>query len=257
MVNEGLLSLKGTNLDNSKIKNEYVITALSTESDKSTKCTNIDSKASWDDDNVIYICTNLNSKGEVTGSNLATIDPTKYNNKTNVTNEPYYFKGPYPNNYVDISKSKFANSELLITKITFNFSSGKEEHIFFNPIRILYIDRDDSIVLHGVLNRIGLDSVKCDTILNNNYSGSSYEITNKTFYNNFREKWSNNSRCVKQKDFYNTAIYSESKPGDISWIYDESVNKYMEYGIIISLPSSVKIKSGTGTEENPFILEEK
>lgn len=240
LVNEGLLSLKGTKLDNSKIKNEYVITALSTESGNSTECTNIDSKASWDNDKVIYICTNLNSKGEVTGSNLATIDPTKYNNRTKVSSEPYYFKGPYPNNYIDINNSNFDGKDLLLQK-QFNGSSDENGYSLVSNIRILYIDRDDRIIIIGTFQTA--TPMTCLNILNGSVRGD--------VFRSFNNKFKTISRCIKSKDIFNTSIYSETENNMVSWVSN------LENEIIMSLSTSVKIKSGTGTEENPFILEEK
>ena len=117
LVNEGLLDLSVTTLDDKDIEDEYVITALSTENDKSTECTNIDSKASWDKDNVIYICTNLNSGS----TNLQIIDPTKSSNAIKVSKEPYYFRGANIRNYAKLGDIIY---------------------------QILYIDTDDSIVLY-------------------------------------------------------------------------------------------------------------
>ena len=57
LVNEGLLSLKGTNLSDKDIKNKYTITALSTPTGNEEDCVDISTKTSWDASKAIYICT--------------------------------------------------------------------------------------------------------------------------------------------------------------------------------------------------------
>lgn len=267
LVNEGLLSLKGTKLDNSKIKNEYVITALSTESGNSTECTNIDSKASWDNDKVIYICTNLNSKGEVTGSNLATIDPTKYNNRTKVSSEPYYFKGYTARNYVKYNDTLF---------------------------RIYFVDTDDTLVLYNQ-NSFG------DTFKNETKSITSYNAANSvTFYkkyypvycqDNLDEKRIarngkissstvfegetditsvdviNTSYCTDDRTDINSTNSSTEAFLDTWMNFDAHIavatktgtNTYIKPsgGYKIHLNNSFKLGSGTGDYSNPYILEKK
>ena len=120
LVNEGLLSLKGTKLTENDIKNQYVVTFLGG-TGSTENCEPITSVNSWSNNQPIYLC--MNSDGS--GSNLAIIDPTKYSNKTAVSNEPYYFKGMNPMNYIIVQKKDE-------TKVT---------------CRIVFVDRDDSIVV--------------------------------------------------------------------------------------------------------------
>lgn len=266
LVNEGLLSLKGTKLDNSKIKNEYVITALSTESGNSTECTNIDSKASWDNDKVIYICTNLNSKREVTGSNLATIDPTKYNNRTKVSSEPYYFKGYTARNYVKYNDTLF---------------------------RIYYVDTDDTLVLYNQ-NSFG-DTFKNETkSITSYYAGSSVTYFGQYYpvycKDNLDEKRVarngkiNSSRVFEgETDITSVDVINASYcTDDVTNIYSNSsannfLDTWMDFyahiddsartgtrlsikpsgGYKIHLNNSFKLGSGTGDYANPYILEKK
>ena len=112
LQNEGLIDLKGV-ID--KKDDDYVVAMLG--DIEPNECQSPYIKGSWQINSTsapIYICT----KSDGSGSNLATIDPTKYSNKTYVSNEPYYFRGMDPNNYINISGSTY---------------------------RIYYIDRDDSI----------------------------------------------------------------------------------------------------------------
>ena len=57
LINEGLLSLKGTNLSDKDIKKQYTITALSTPTGNKKDCVDINTKTSWDESKAIYICT--------------------------------------------------------------------------------------------------------------------------------------------------------------------------------------------------------
>lgn len=265
LVNEGLLSLKGTKLDNSKIKNEYVITALSTESGNSTECTNIDSKASWDNDKVIYICTNLNSKGEVTGSNLATIDPNTSSNRIKASQEPYYFKGAVARNYVKYGDKLY---------------------------RIYYIDTDDTLVLYSEesfgntfngkilpissysvgTRKDGRDSIYCNGVDNiprlgeEKYSSSSegetaindYDIV-KTSYCVFSNNTIDDYRYIL--DAWMKYSWDSERGSHYYYIatkrYAGRISGYIPYAYKIHLNSSFKLGSGTGDYANPYILEEK
>ena len=249
LVNEGYLSLEGTKLTNNDIKNQYVVTFLGG-TGSTENCEQITSTNSWSNNQPIYLC--MNSDGS--GSNLATIDPTKYGNKTIVSNETYYFKGRYPDNYVDISNSDF---------------DGKDElkNAELVEFRILSIGNDDSISLFAKVN--------------GPYGGTScYEVLNKNSYSswdNFINKWKASSRCITTKDLYNTVGTNAGIVG--RWIcsdtfvntglnntksgyYYESCNDIGPHsderkGIIIELPSNIKINSGTGIESKPYILKSK
>ena len=242
LVNEGLLSLKGTKVNEKMIENEYVITALSTGSTTSTECTNIDSKASWDSDHVIYICTNLNNKGEVTGSNLATIDPTKYGNKTTVSNEPYYFKGLYPNNEIVFDdKTQIICDRHEGDKIRKDVSINWRYHI-----AIRYIDRDDSIVF--VLSQNNLYCTNC------HYEcrvASNDEEVSVTYISN-REEPFYKATLDQNKIGVNFYNIKSNWLGSVS-SRDGSMN--YKYNFEFRLPQKCKIKSGTGADDNPFVVD--
>ena len=88
LVNEGLLSLKGTNLSEKDIKNQYTITALSTPTGNEEDCVDISTKTSWADSKAIYICTYNKASDGKDSSNII-----------GDTNE-YIAKGANPNNWI-------------------------------------------------------------------------------------------------------------------------------------------------------------
>lgn len=123
LINDGLLSLENTNLKQSDIENEYVITALTNSVQSSTNnCIDIRTETSWKNtsSSPIYICTN--SSG---GTNLSIINTNEVGNLNNVSREPYYFRGAFANNYVKLK-------------------TGDE-----TKYRIMYVDIDDSLVLYS------------------------------------------------------------------------------------------------------------
>ena len=121
LVNEGLLSLKGTKLTENDIKNQYVVTFLGG-TGSTENCEPITSVNSWSNNQPIYLC--MTSDGS--GSNLAIIDPSTSSNMIKASKEPFYFKGSDPNNYIKVKKSD--ESEVMA--------------------RILFVDTDDSIVIY-------------------------------------------------------------------------------------------------------------
>lgn len=128
LVNEGLLSLENTDLNNGDIEGEYVITALSTATGNSEDCVDIRTETSWYEGSSapIYICTKNDGS-----SNLMMVNNSEIGNQNIVKKEPYIYKGISPNNFVMYNGN--------------------------GPYRIYYIDTDDSIVL--VNNSSGFGSV--------------------------------------------------------------------------------------------------
>ena len=266
LVNEGLLSLKGTKLDNSKIKNEYVITALSTESGNSTECTNIDSKASWDNDKVIYICTNLNSKGEVTGSNLATIDPNTSSNRIKASQEPYYFKGAVARNYVKYGDKLYRiyyidtdDTLILYSEESFgNTFNGKILPISSYSVGTRNSNTKNTIYCNGVDNIPRLGEEKYSSSSEGETAIDDYDVV-KTSYCVF----SNNTINVHYPpilDAWMKYSWDTDRSGDYyiaTRRYGGRVSGYIPYAYKIHLNSSFKLGSGTGDYANPYILEEK
>lgn len=123
LINDGLLSLENTNLKQSDIEDEYVITALTNSTQSSTNnCIDIRTETSWKNTSSapIYICTDSNGN-----SNLSIINSNEVGNLNNVSREPYYFRGAFVNNYV-----KLKNGD-------------------GTKYRIMYVDTDDSLVLYN------------------------------------------------------------------------------------------------------------
>lgn len=227
LVNEGLLSLDGTKLNNEDIKNQYVITFLGKTGESGTdNCEQITSTTSWGNDKEIYLC--MNSDGS---SNLATIDPTKYSNKTNVANEPYYFTGFYPHNYV-----KYNDANKLQCNLYRRYNNHFIKNLTLGDFKILYVDRDDTITL---------------VAKDNDNSNSSYYIKC-----SFEDK--DIDFGVRQGDVINTITNYNSTElaSKESWLgYLGGETPRFNYNIKLRLPNSCKIKSGTGASDNPFQID--
>ena len=95
LINEGLLSLKGTNLSDKDIKNKYTITALSTDTGNKKDCIDINTKTSWDDSKAIYICM-YNNSDDGSGSK----ENTAVEKLISINSNHYTAKGENPNNWV-------------------------------------------------------------------------------------------------------------------------------------------------------------
>lgn len=218
LVNEGLIDVGNINLND---KTDYVIALLGSE-DSNSKCTGVYTATEWDlgSGKTIYICTD--SKGN---SNLATIDPTKYGNKTYVSNEPYYFKGLDPNNWVEIEGQ------------VNNWNRARD-------FRIVYVDRDDTIiVVAGDRNGIRINGTTLPTISVDYYSTIDGE-------QHYEHSWDGG-------DVYYSFILE-------SWLFRKVDGKDMRYKfsgsggssdyLFYRLPKECKINSGTGARDNKFIV---
>lgn len=226
LVNEGLLSLEGTKLNNEDIKNQYVITFLGkTGESGSDNCEQITSTTSWGNDKEIYLC--MNSDGS---SNLATIDPTKYSNKTNVTNEPYYFEGFYPHNYV-----KYNDANKLQCNLYRRYNDHLTKNLTLSDFRILYVDRDDTITL---------------VAKDNDNSNSSYYYTKCSFEDKDIDFGVGTSEVTNTISNYNSTELASKE----SWLgsLDEQIYYYK---VKLRLSDNCKIKSGTGASDNPFQID--
>lgn len=122
LVNEGLLSLKNTDLTMDDIKDEYVLTALSS-SDGISECDNIDTKASWDDDKVIFICLNNYS---------STSENTIVSNAKDT--DEIFFRGENPNNYVTFElNSSWSDTDNNLFRI-FSIYNNKTKIVYNKPL---------------------------------------------------------------------------------------------------------------------------
>ena len=95
LINEGLLSLKGTNLSDKDIKNKYTITALSTSTGNKKDCIDINTKTSWDDSTAIYICTYSKSDDGSGGNENTVVEKL-----ISINSNQYTAKGANPNNWI-------------------------------------------------------------------------------------------------------------------------------------------------------------
>ena len=102
LVNEGLLSLENTDLKQTDIEDEYVITALTSSTPSSTSdCIDIRTSTSWMNTSSapIYICTDSN--GNYT--NIQTISIEDLGNQSRLSRDTYYFRGVNANNWIKIN----------------------------------------------------------------------------------------------------------------------------------------------------------
>lgn len=218
LVNEGLIDVGNINLND---KTDYVIALLGSE-DSNSKCTGVYTATEWDlgSGKTIYICTD--SKGN---SNLATIDPTKYGNKTYVSNEPYYFKGLDPNNWVEIEGLSCSSN---------------------NNSRIVYVDIDNSIV-------IAVQDTRGCNLNNNRLTAINYI--------DYYSTWDTNAK--EYHTYYNgeytkfcwwswlyTTCY-DSYPYRFNNKINDNRGSSSPYPFY-RLPKECKIKSGTGAIDNKF-----
>ena len=123
LVNEGLLSLKGTNLSDKDIKNKYTITALSTPTGNEKDCVDISTKTSWDDSKAIYICTYNKANDGNDGSTIIGGDTTIINNLITINSNQYIAKGANPNNWVNFDSLSKRISYTETTDIKFRILS--------------------------------------------------------------------------------------------------------------------------------------
>ena len=245
LVNEGLLDISNTKLDDSDLENQYVVTFLGG-SGSSENCEQITTTTSWSNNQPIYLC--MKSDGT---SNLATIDPSKYSNRTKAIQEPYYFKGAGVHNYV-----KYGD----------------------NMYRIYYIDTDDTHVLYSdssfgttfqgktlpITNyrvkagESALDSVSCNSVDNIPRIGEQYGEVKKEGETNINVfDVVKTSYCTYSNNHYEDILDAWMH---FKWIscanYSRCIEVYSQ-SYKIHLNSSFKLGSGTGDYANPYILEEK
>ena len=139
LVNEGLLSLKGTNLSEKDIKNKYTITALSTPTGNEEDCVDISTKTSWDESKAIYICTYNKANDGKDGQDGSTIiggDTTIINNLITINSNQYIAKGANPNNWVNFDSLSKRISYTETTDIKFRILS-----IDKNKINLIVADK--------------------------------------------------------------------------------------------------------------------
>ena len=99
LVNEGLLNVDNTKLDDQDMEKNYVIQYLGGGGAGGSNCTDLSTIiTSWNSTTPIYIC----NDGASGGINIKTIDKSEYNNRMHGSSEPYYFRGSLVSNYAKI-----------------------------------------------------------------------------------------------------------------------------------------------------------
>ena len=225
LVNEGLVDLKNIKLND---KTDYVIALLGNE-EELDKCTGVYTATQWDfgSGKTIYICTD--KKGN---SNLATIDPTKYSNKTYASNEPYYFRGIVQNNYVIFKNSGIECNE---TKLD-NYESSISYYF-----RIYYIDRNDDII---VVSKNNLFS-KCKDKNNNYLFNEQVDLEDVANAVSAESVVKNGERFITWLGWYSYLTFLEA----------DSNRGTLEYKRYMRLPSTCKIVGGSGAIDKPFEID--
>lgn len=244
LVNEGLLDLKGTNLTESDIRNQYVTTFLGS-TGSSDNCEQITSATSWSNNQPVYLCLNSseNSNKETTLFN------ENSNKLKSILNDIYYFKGQNPDNYIEFDGNMF----------TCNFTA--------NHIRIISINKDDSLTItFGTTmrnrksatasenicntkdNSITSNVVEREDILNTGgiewqfYISDGYKIP----YTNWLGRLSTEGDTRgRHHEVIEHCVPSDDDEYCISAVY---------YYTKMTLPNTCKLDSGTGTEDNKYVL---
>lgn len=250
LVNEGLLDISNTKLDDSDLENQYVVTFLGG-SGSSENCEQITTTTSWSNNQPIYLC--MRSDGT---SNLTTIDPSKYSNRTKAIQEPYYFKGAGVHNYVKYGDNKY-RIYYIDTDDTLVLYSESSFGTTFNgktlPITTYNVGRTPSI--HSYSHRVNCSSVENIPKIGEQYIV--YETDGEVAINDFDVV--KTSYCIDNEvitsvlDAWMTFVWKTY--GSTNGYYIDFYSVYQPYKI--HLNSSFKLGSGTGDYANPYILEEK
>lgn len=272
LVNEGLLNLDNTDIKKRDYENEYIMTFLAAGSGNTSDCIDIRTATSWDEamNEPIYICTQTTAGGG-TNTNISIINPSELSNKNKVERKIFYYTGEYPNNNLKYTKDGTAYT-----------------------MRILSVDTDDSLTVvkndfcvrydySGRYNQMYADCSfeKIFTQAQSFTTLSTYDKTFRMSYINKKCATSNNTEVV-QDAYYEQYTYGGL--GLTAVHYDNttecfelnSSTAYREYGYAyefyedknwmgtntysyryVHLKPCMKITSGTGASDNPFILENK
>ncbi len=235
LVNEGLIDVGNINLND---KTDYVIALLGSE-DSNSKCTGVYTATEWDlgSGKTIYICTD--SKGN---SNLATIDPTKYDNITYVSNKPYYFKGIAPQNWINVSRVLEYYSARLKKWNSYNYLG-----------RIVAIDSDNSIIIvidespYDMLNRNKFYYKANNELLTSIVDIDYYATIDTSYINEFNI---NDRSTLRHYSWF----FIDRTSDDFKYCF--GFNRDCETGkkITFKLPNTCKIDGGTGANWNPYTV---
>ena len=260
LVNDGLLSLDNTDLTLDNIKGEYVIKALSGEG-KDTSCDEIKTVTSWDKSNPLYICTHLNNDGS-TSSNIAMIKQDELSNMNKASREPYYFRGSYPNNYAKINGNDYrivsvgTDDRIEIIKGEYNYTfndityKGTVYNSLNYPRFIIYGSLNNELIV-GCYSNCGTEDIKLikkitiSDIINTVGNNDNPEIAISGWgYSRVYSLYGPQSSLENR--YYSGNLY----------FYQLSGTNFSAYSTV-TLNSCMKITSGSGTSDNPYIIEPK
>lgn len=96
LINEGLLSLDGTNIIESQITDHYVITYLNNSGEN---CDEVTSQVSWSNQPIFLCLTSVSNESE----KVADLENRIEKLETYLNQKEYVFKGSNPNNYVEFA----------------------------------------------------------------------------------------------------------------------------------------------------------
>ena len=258
LVNDGLLSLDNTDLTLDNIKGEYVIKALSGEG-KDTSCDEIKTVTSWDKSNPLYICTHLNNDGS-TSSNIAMIKQDELSNMNKASRETYYFKGQLAANYAKVSNGttyrivSIDNSDrITLYSLTWNDSFGD---INDN----LYTDKFNTPSSGAIYFITGCSQGKLLFTCGSNCISKYLRIFRETSSceNTSDQKIMVDSFTLPKNVYYLGSSGYIRHPDNVASTYSEfdTFQYSMSYSTI-KLKQCMKIISGSGIEDDPYIIEPK
>lgn len=257
LINEGLVDLRLTTLEENDIENEYILSVLSTSEPHTNECIDVTNTPSWtmNSSTTIYLCGSSSAKSQTTIF-------TERANYNKVTSERYLFKGINPDNYVKYE--------------TYNF-------------KLISVEKDDSLILASK------DSF--GTLFTGVTESVDYKERNASdFFRNPGNNGCSYASCLELHGTLNVATNSEAllsgqdilDTSDITRSYDSGYTSLPEYhfnsylcdlmglgscsanqhvgagrpvrynetqGYKIHLKNCVKIISGSGTQASPFIID--
>lgn len=252
LVKEGLLSLDNTELTESDIENQYVITFLGS-TNSNDNCEQITSTTSWGNDKEIYLC--LNSDGS---SNLSIIHPSDLSNLNKVRRERYYFKGTKDGirNYVKYGEKIYQIYYVDTDDTLVLYSTNSFGNIFNGKTLPISSYDDSNMVLGCKENNSVLSGIISKTISNENQVMiDNYDVfeTSYCIFDSIQGYYSLDGWM--KYDLINTAKTIGSSPSGVVSRYVTSITNLKGYKI--HLNNRFKITSGTGDYANPYILEYK
>ena len=248
LVNEGLLNVDNTKLDDQDMEKNYVIQYLGGGGAGGSNCTDLSTIiTSWNSTTPIYIC----NDGAGGGINIKTIDKSEYNNKMySSSNEPYYFRGSLVRNY-----AKIDGNNTLYRMVSIDTNDSIELfHASFDAFSTL----DSSYYYAGSYSRGYNSAYNCSWTINgcvNSYLGSTSSLIMKS---SICESSNTAATSYGQYggDHTIAAIISYNSWYIGSGTFDTSYkNASVDCRIsTITLKPCMQIKSGSGTEYDPYII---